>query len=140
LIWENTREQFYLLRNSHNYHHWIYDLSSNFSSFPISQNEKWYIIFLKWDTNASMTEWKVFIDKNNDWKLEENLEPFQVTDDKWYYRFDNLEKWSYIIAEVPHQNWNSIKPNNSKYNFYLNNWQSVINLNFENNFIKWKSK
>ncbi|EKE28180.1 MAG: hypothetical protein ACD_3C00086G0024 [uncultured bacterium (gcode 4)] len=120
---------------------WIYDLTSNFSPVPKSLDEKWSISgYVKWDTNASMAWWKVFIDKNDNWKLEEYSEIFTTTDNKWYYRFDNLEKWNYNIAEIPHQNWNLIKPTNYKYNLYLNNWQNVINLDFVNTFTKWKGK
>ncbi|EKE28175.1 MAG: hypothetical protein ACD_3C00086G0019 [uncultured bacterium (gcode 4)] len=86
-----------------------------------------------------MAWWKVFLDLNWDWILQENKESFTTTDKNWNYTFDNLEKWNYVIIEIPHQNWNQIKPK-KKYDFYLNSWQNVLNFDLENIFIKWKQK
>lgn len=119
----------------------IYDMTSNFSALPKSLDEKWSISwYVKWDTNASMAGWKVCIDKNKNGTCEENKETFVITDNKGYYKFANLDKWSYSILGVPHQNWNVIKPTSRKYNIVLNNWQNIINLNFENSFTNWKGK
>lgn len=117
---------------------WIFDMESYFSAIPKSENEKWSISwYVKWDTNASMAGWKICIDTNKNGTCEESKEPFRITDNKWYYKFDNLEKWNYSIIEIPHQNWSTKK---QKYYAIVNNWQNIVNLNFENNFIKWKGK
>ncbi|EKD44467.1 MAG: hypothetical protein ACD_71C00126G0002 [uncultured bacterium (gcode 4)] len=120
---------------------WIYDLESYYSSLPTSPDEKWSISwYVKWDTNASMAGWKVCIDINKNGTCEESKEPFQVTDNKWYYEFKNLDSKEYSIIEIPHQNWKITKPITWKYPVYLNNWQKIKNVNFENTFTKWKSK
>ncbi|EKE28177.1 MAG: hypothetical protein ACD_3C00086G0021 [uncultured bacterium (gcode 4)] len=120
---------------------WTFDIESYFNVIPDKENIKWSISwYVKWDTSASMAWWKVFIDKNWDGKLQENSETFAVTDNRWYYMFANLDRWNYKILEIPHQNWNLIKPTNSIFNLYLNKWQNFINLNFENSFTKRKGK
>jgi len=120
---------------------WIYDLESYYSSFPISPDEKWSISwYVKWDSNASMAGWKICIDTNKNGTCEENKEPFQITDNKWYYEFKDLSSKEYSIIEIPHQNWKITKPTAWKYWVYLNNWQKIKNVNFENTFTKWKGK
>ena len=53
----------------------------------INKNKKWSISwYVKWDTNASMAGWKICIDTNKNSTCEENKEPFQITDNKWYYK------------------------------------------------------
>ena len=87
-----------------------------------------------------MAWWKIYIDSNNDWKLQENQEKFVVTDNNWYYEFKDLGKWNYSIKIVMKPNWEQEKPNNNYYDIKLNNWQNIVNLDFENKFLKWNNK
>jgi len=87
-----------------------------------------------------MAWWKIYIDSNNDWKLQENQENFVVTDNNWYYEFKDLEKWNYSIKIVMKPNWEQINPITNYYEIKLNNWQNIVNLDFENKFLKWNNK
>lgn len=109
---------------------WIYNIESYFNSMPKIENEVWSI---SWYVKSSPSNagYKVCIDKNNNWKCEENIELFVVTSNTWYYKFDNLEKWDYTIIQVPKNNWEIIKPLDKKYTIKLNNWQNILNLDFE---------
>ena len=64
-----------------------------------------------WNTKSKMSWWKIFIDENNDWELQENQENFVITDNTWYYEFNELESWSYNIVQIPHKNWETRKTN-----------------------------
>ena len=90
--------------------------------------------YVLWEKN--MAGWKVFIDENCDWELQENLEKFTIMDNEWYYEFDNLETWTYKIYEIPHQNWEITNPEGWYYEIDLWNWKVVENMNFENIRIK----
>lgn len=115
-----------------------YDITSTLSALPNPLDLKWSISwYVKWNTNATMAWWKICLDTNMNWTCEENIERFINTDNLWYYKFDNLEKGNYSIIEIPHQNWNIAK---NSYNIVLNNWQNIIDLNFENIITKWKTK
>jgi len=87
-----------------------------------------------------MAWWKIYIDSNNDWELQENQEKFVVTDNNWYYEFKDLDRWNYSIKIVMKPNWEQEKPTNKYYDLKLNNWQNIVNLNFENKFLKWNNK
>jgi hypothetical protein len=77
---------------------WETDQESYFKAVPKSLNEVWSISwYVTWDIKAKMAWWKVFIDENWDWELQENVEKFVITDNNWYYEFENLEKWKYSI-------------------------------------------
>ena len=79
-----------------------------------------------------MAWWKVFIDENGDWELQENKEKFTVTDNNGFYEFKELETWSYRVYEIPHQNWEIIVPESWYYEIDLINWEDVQNIDFEN--------
>ena len=115
---------------------WTYDIESNFNSLPKSENETWSI---SWQVISSPSNawYKVCIDLNNNSKCEENIERFIVTDNTWSYKFDNLSKWNYTIIQEPRNNWEIIKPFDKRYTIKLNNWQNIVNLNFENQKINW---
>ena len=85
-----------------------------------------------------MVWWKVCIDLNNNNECEENSEPFNVTNNNWYYEFDSLSTWIYKIIEIPHQNWEITYPWTNYYNIDLDNWQKISDRNFWN--IKTKRK
>lgn len=92
-----------------------------------------------------MAWWKIYIDDNNDSKLQENKERFVVTDNKWYYEFKDLEKWDYKLIIVMKPNWEQTQPINNYFDIKLNNWQNFKDLNFEvvrNNWNngKWNNK
>ena len=71
---------------------------------------------------------------------DHNREIFAITDKKWYYIFTNLSPWTYSVSIEPQKNWTILKPQNNIYNIALGSWQNIINLNFELNFLKGKSK
>ncbi len=123
---------------------WLYDIQSYFNSLPKSENETWSISwYLKWINspwNSNMAWWKIYIDSNNDWKLQENQESFVVTDNNWYYEFKDLERWNYSIKIVMKPNWEQEKPTNNYFEIKLNNWQNIVNLDFKNKFLKWNNK
>lgn len=109
----------------------VYDIYSNFWILPQSANLPWRISwYVQGDKN--MAGWKVYLDMNNDGKLQENIEPFDVTDNTGYYEFTNLERWDYSVKELPHINWEITTPVHKAYDIYLNSGQSIKNLNFEN--------
>ncbi|MDD2907475.1 MAG: hypothetical protein PHH98_02430 [Candidatus Gracilibacteria bacterium] len=83
-----------------------------------------------------MAGWKICIDKNNNNDCEENIEPFNVTNNDGYYEFDSLITGSYKILEIPHQNWVVINPTDGKYIINLQNGQRVTNKNFGNFKVK----
>ncbi|MDD2907401.1 MAG: SdrD B-like domain-containing protein [Candidatus Gracilibacteria bacterium] len=87
-----------------------------------------------------MAGWKICIDKNNNNDCEENIEPFNVTNNDGYYEFDSLITGSYKILEIPHQNWVVINPTIGYYNVNLSNGQVVTNKNFGNFKIKGNNK
>lgn len=126
---------------------WYYDIESTFSPVSTSIKEKWSISwYVKWNKKSMMAWWKIFIDENWDWKLQHSKEKFVVTDHNWYYEFNNLERWEYNVILISHKGWTVDK---NSYNFYLNPWQYVNNMNFESvkinlndnflNTIKWKN-
>lgn len=116
---------------------WVYDVDSNFSAVPKSENDKWSISWYVKST-PSNAWWKICLDLNNNWTCEENSEPFFVTNLIWYYKFDNLEKWVYNAIEIPKNNWTIITPTTQKYKLELNKGQNFKNINFENKKINWK--
>jgi protocatechuate 3,4-dioxygenase beta subunit len=59
-----------------------------------------------------MAGWKVYFDTNNNGSLQENSEPFQVSNNQGYYEFDSLIAGTYKIREIPHQNWAILSPTN----------------------------
>ena len=63
----------------------------------------------------TMAWWKVYIDKNNNGTCEENTEPFQVTNNQWYYEFNSLATWTYKVRIVPKPNWTTT-PTTLQYN------------------------
>ncbi|MDD2907477.1 MAG: SdrD B-like domain-containing protein [Candidatus Gracilibacteria bacterium] len=83
-----------------------------------------------------MAGWKICIDKNNNNDCEENIEPFNVTNNDGYYEFDSLITGTYKILEIPHQNWIIINPTDGKYIINLLNGQRVEQKNFGNFKIK----
>jgi hypothetical protein len=87
-----------------------------------------------------MAWWKVCIDKNNNNDCEENIEPFILTNNDWYYEFDSLVIWTYKILEITHQNWIVTNPIDWKYIINLQNWQRVSQKNFWNYKEKWWKK
>ncbi len=87
-----------------------------------------------------MAWWKVCIDLNNNNDCEENIEPFILTNNNWYYEFDSLLTWTYNIKLIPHQNWELINPTSWRYIITLSNWQKVEQKNFWNFKVKWWKK
>ena len=106
-------------------------------------NISWYIyddsnqniVLDSWE--KTMAWWKVCIDKNNNNDCEENSEPFNVTNNNWYYEFDSLSTWTYNIKLIPHQNWILTNPISWRYTITLSNWQVVTNKNFWAYKTKW---
>ncbi|NVP17845.1 prealbumin-like fold domain-containing protein [Candidatus Gracilibacteria bacterium] len=90
--------------------------------------------------NSNMAGWKIYIDSNNDGKLQENKERFVVTDNNGYYEFKDLKKGDYSIKIIMKPNWEQIKPNNNYYDININNGQNIVNLDFENKFLKGNNK
>lgn len=70
----------------------------------------------------------------------EQTEPFNITNNDWYYEFDSLATWIYNIIEIPHQNWIIVNPTDWSYTINLQNWQKVENKNFWNFKVKWWKK
>lgn len=115
----------------------IFDIQSTLNKWSVVWNISWY---LNWNTNAKMAWWKVYLDINNNGILEENEEPFDVTDNTGYYSFENLIPQDYTISIDSHKNWNIISPNNEWYSLYLNKGQNIQHLNFNVEKINGKSK
>ncbi|MDD2907316.1 MAG: hypothetical protein PHH98_01615 [Candidatus Gracilibacteria bacterium] len=93
---------------------------------------------IKETTEKYMAGWKVCIDKNNNNDCEENVEPFNLTNNSGYYEFNGLPKGLYKIIEIPHQNWNITSPTSMYYDINLGIGQEVGNRNFGNRKIKGK--
>lgn len=84
-----------------------------------------------------MAWWKVCIDTNNNNDCEENIEPFNVTNNNWYYEFNWLSTWTYNIKLIPHKNWELTNPTSWRYTITLSNWQVITNKNFWAYKTKW---
>lgn len=104
----------------------------------------WYVYndenndWIQQSTEKVMAWWKICIDLNNNNDCEESNEPFNVTNNDWYYDFNWLASWTYKILEIPHQNWIVTNPTTKYYTIQLSNWQIVTNKNFGN--LKTKGK
>lgn len=104
----------------------------------------WYVYedlnsnWVKDSLEKTMAWWKICIDINNNWDCEENTEPFNLTNNDWYYDFSWLATWIYKILEIPHQNWIVTNPTSKYFTITLSNWQKVTNKNFGN--LKTKAK
>jgi len=107
-------------------------------------NISWFIYedlnsnWVKDSTEKTMAWWKICIDINQDSDCQENTEPFNLTNNDWYYEFNWLATGIYKILEIPHQNWIVTNPSIKYYNIQLSNWQKVTNKNFGN--LKTKGK
>lgn len=108
-------------------------------------NISWYVYedtnsnWIKETTEKTMTWWKVCIDLNSNNNCEENVEPFNLTNNNGYYEFDSLITWTYHILEIPHQNWVVTNPTDWKHTINLQNGQVITEKNFWNIKIKgWK--
>mgnify|MGYP003840370673 CR=1 FL=1 len=69
---------------------------------------------------------------NNNGTCEENIEPFMVTNNTWYYEFDWLATGTYTILIVPRQNWTITTPTIANYTINLSNGEVVTDRNFWN--------
>lgn len=104
----------------------------------------WYVYedlnnnWVKDSIEKSMAWWKICIDLNNNNDCEESTEPFNLTNNDWYYDFNWLATWNYKILEIPHQNWILTNPTSKYYTIQLSNWQKVTNKDFWN--LKTKGK
>jgi len=114
-------------------------------NFALTEKPETYQWEINWyvyeDTNSNwikdtwenvMAWWKMCIDKNNNWTCEENIEPFILSNNNWYYEFNWLATWIYKVLEIPHQNWIVMNPSIKYYTIQLSNWQKVANKNFGN--------
>jgi len=119
----------------------VYDRESYFLPMPNPQNNRGNISgYVIWNTNAKMAGWKVYLDINKNGILEENQEPFVITDNTGYYEFIDIEAWEYIVKYIPHNGWDMVTPMEWEYFIYLNNGQAFWNLNFTTGKQKWWKK
>jgi len=141
---------------------WVWDYTINYYSkdlfgnieevktvsFSLTERPETYAWNISWyvfdDSNENgiqdewekfMAWWKVCIDINNNNDCEEQNEPFNITNNDWYYEFDSLATWNYKILEIPHQNW-IVTNNNWYYNINLSNWEIITDNNFGNYKVK----
>ncbi len=112
----------------------VFDMHSSLDSESDVWNISWY---LTWNTNAKMAGWKMYLDINNNGTLEENEEPFVVTDKEWYYAFTDLKTGNYTLSIIPHTNWNFTQ---KSYDVFVNKGQNFQNLNFSAEKTNGKSK
>ena len=122
----------------------------NFTLTERPETYSWKISWFVYDDNDNnwiqeateklMAWWKVCIDLNTDNTCQENIEPFILTNNDWYYELNWLAKWLYKIIEIPHTNWNITSPINLYYDINLWIWQEVVNRNFGNYKYKGNSK
>jgi hypothetical protein len=92
----------------------------------------------EWEKN--MAGWKICMDMNNNNECEENIEPFNVTNNTWYYEFNWLETWDYKILQIQRNNWQTTNPTNWYYNISLTNGEQKQNINFGNYKVKGNNK
>jgi len=108
-------------------------------------NISWYVYddsnrnWVEDEWEKFMAGWKICIDINLDWKCQESIEPFNLTNNKWYYEFNSLITWNYSILEIHHQNW-EVTNNSWNYDISLSNWEKIINKSFWNFKVKENNK
>jgi hypothetical protein len=76
------------------------------------------------------------MDLNNNNECKENIEPFNVTYNTWYYEFDSLETWDYKILQIQRNNWQAVNPTHWYYDINLWNGEHIQSINFGNYKIK----
>jgi hypothetical protein len=165
-IWTDTGSLVYVEYTEPVIVNWVWDYTLHYYSkdlfgnieevktinFSLTERPETYAWNISWyvydDSNENgiqdewekfMAGWKICIDLNNNNDCEEQIEPFNITNNDWYYEFDSLATWTYKILEIPHQNWIITNPIDWSYNINLQNWQKVEQKNFWNFKVKqWK--
>jgi hypothetical protein len=81
--------------------------------------------------------WKIYLDLNNDWKLQKDSEPFYKTTKDGYYEFTDLSMWDYIVR-AKKRNKKIFAPVEWYHELTLESWEMIENLNFSKKVIqKW---
>ncbi len=114
----------------------------------------WYMYFDKNKNNKKdkkekwLRRFKIYLDLNNDWKHQKKTEPYTRTNKKWYYEFNNLSKWKYIVR-LWKREYNLLKrfkkiltltPKEWYHTLNLDIWQELNQINYSISLRKVRKK
>jgi hypothetical protein len=146
LVKENSNEAILYELDKNN--DWIIDETKELPPLVPEETKtakiSWYIYF---DRNKNrkkdkrdkvLRNFKIYLDLNNDWKLQKKTEPYTKSNKKWYYEFKNLKSWEYKVRL-----WGKwikfikrfsriidLNPKEWYYDIELKNWEEVKNKDF----------